>query len=119
VGVSAESFRTELAASRTFLLEEEANALRAAGLGIRTTEADLLIFGRGGVVGNELRYADECARHKILDMVGDLALLGVDLHGFVVASRSGHQTNAALARRLLQGVAGAGAAAAEPVPIAG
>ena len=58
--------------------------------------ADLLIFGRDGVIGNELRYPDECARHKILDMVGDLALLGFDLHGFVVAYRSGHQTNAAL-----------------------
>ena len=55
-----------------------------------------------GVVGNRLRYADECARHKILDMVGDLALMGVDLHGFVVAHRSGHQTNATLARRLVE-----------------
>ncbi len=97
VGLSAESFRAELAPSRTFLLESEANALRAAGIGVRTTAADLLLFGRDGIVGNELRYPDECARHKILDMVGDLALLGVDLHGFVVAYRSGHHTNAALA----------------------
>src|SRR5262245_52966871 len=50
VGVSAESFRTELASSRTFLLESEADALRAAGLGMRTTAGDLLIFGRDGVV---------------------------------------------------------------------
>ena len=49
-----------------------------------------------------LRYPDECVRHKILDMVGDLALLGFDLHGFVVAHRSGHQTNHALSRRLLE-----------------
>lgn len=102
VGLSAESFRTELAASRTFLLEAEAAALRAAGIGVRATEADLLLFGRDGVIGNSLRFPDECARHKVLDMVGDLALLGVDLHGFVVAYRSGHQTNAALARRLLE-----------------
>ena len=103
VGLSADSFREELAPSRTFLLESEARALRAAGIGVRTTEADVLLFGRDGVVGNELRYPDECARHKVLDMVGDLALLGVDLHGFVVAYRSGHQTNAALARRLVRG----------------
>ncbi len=102
VGLSADSFREELSASRTFLLEAEAAALRAAGIGVRTTEADLLLFGRDGVIGNELRFPDECARHKVLDMVGDLALLGTDLHGFVVAYRSGHQTNAALGRRLLE-----------------
>lgn len=102
VGLSPETFRDELASSRTFLLEAEAAALRAAGIGVRTTEADLLLFGPHGVVGNELRFPDECARHKVLDMVGDLALLGTDLHGFVVAYRSGHQANAALGRRLLE-----------------
>jgi UDP-3-O-[3-hydroxymyristoyl] N-acetylglucosamine deacetylase/3-hydroxyacyl-[acyl-carrier-protein] dehydratase len=99
------SFRSELAGCRTFLLEAEARALQAAGIGTRTTEADVLIFGREGVLGNSLRFHDECARHKILDMVGDLALLGMDLHGFVVAHRSGHHTNASLVRRLLQGIA--------------
>ena len=94
LGLSPESFREEIAASRTFLLQAEAAALRAAGIGSRTTEADVLLFGRDGVIGNELRFPDECVRHKILDMVGDLALLGTDLHGFVVAYRSGHQTNA-------------------------
>ncbi len=98
------SFRSELARCRTFLLEAEARALQAAGIGTRTTEADVLIFGREGVLGNSLRFHDECARHKILDMVGDLALLGMDLHGFVVAHRSGHHTNASLVRRLLQGL---------------
>jgi UDP-3-O-[3-hydroxymyristoyl] N-acetylglucosamine deacetylase/3-hydroxyacyl-[acyl-carrier-protein] dehydratase len=102
VNVSPESFRTELAPSRTFLLEAEAHALRQAGVGTRTTEKDLLIFGSGGVIGNELRYPDECVRHKILDMVGDLALLDMDLCGHVVAHRSGHQLNAALVQQLLQ-----------------
>ena len=62
----------------------------------RTTEADLLIFGPDGPIGNELRYPDECVRHKILDLVGDLALLDRDLAGHVVAHRSGHQLNAEL-----------------------
>jgi UDP-3-O-acyl-N-acetylglucosamine deacetylase len=105
LALSPESFHDELASSRTFLLESEADALRAAGIGARTTPGDLLIFGSRGVIDNVLRYPDECARHKILDMVGDLALLGFDLHGFVVAHRSGHQTNHALARRLLDHVA--------------
>jgi UDP-3-O-[3-hydroxymyristoyl] N-acetylglucosamine deacetylase/3-hydroxyacyl-[acyl-carrier-protein] dehydratase len=102
LGLSPDTFRDEVASSRTFLLESEAEALRAAGIGVRTSAADLLIFGRNGVIGNSLRYHDECARHKVLDLLGDLALLGFDLDGFVVAHRSGHQTNHALSRRLIE-----------------
>jgi len=102
IGLTPESFRDELAASRTFLLDTEAAALRAAGIGVRTTHADLLIFGKDGAIGNQLRYPDECVRHKILDMVGDLALLGLDLHAFVVAHRSGHHTNSLLVRKLVE-----------------
>ena len=102
VDVTPESFRSELAPSRTFLLEREAEALRQAGIGSRTSERDLLIFGPSGVIGNELRYRDECVRHKILDLLGDLALVGMDLAGHVVAHRSGHQLNAALATKLLE-----------------
>ena len=114
LALSPQTFRDELAASRTFLLESEANSLRAAGIGARTTSADLLIFGRDGLIGNALRYPDECVRHKMLDMVGDLALLGFDIHGFVVAHRSGHQTNHALSRRLLEQVGGRAAAPGGP-----
>ncbi len=104
IDLTPPTFRKELAASRTFLLESEVQALRAAGIGTRATPADVLIFGQRGVVGNTLRFADECVRHKLLDMVGDLSLLGMDLHGFVVAHRSGHHTNASLVRRLLHGL---------------
>ena len=102
IDVTPESFRSELAPSRTFLLEAEAEALRKAGIGSRTTERDLLIFGPSGVIGNQLRYRDECVRHKILDLLGDLALVGMDLAGHVVAHRSGHQLNASLASKLLE-----------------
>lgn len=105
IGLSPESFRNEVASSRTFLLETEATALRAAGIGVRTTPADLLIFGKDGLIGNQLRYPDECVRHKILDMVGDLALLGLDLQAFVVAHRSGHHTNSLLVRKLVEAAA--------------
>lgn len=102
IDLTPQSFRSELASSRTFLLAAEAEALRQAGIGRRTTEADLLIFGPEGPINNALRYPDECVRHKLLDMVGDLALLGKDLAGHVVAHRSGHQLNAALVRALLR-----------------
>ena len=106
--VNPESFVSQLAPSRTFLLETEAEALREAGIGPRATAADLLIFGPDGVIGNTLRYRDECVRHKILDMVGDLALLEKDIVGHVVAHRSGHQLNAALVRQLVGQEAGKG-----------
>jgi UDP-3-O-[3-hydroxymyristoyl] N-acetylglucosamine deacetylase/3-hydroxyacyl-[acyl-carrier-protein] dehydratase len=101
VPINPESFRRELASSRTFILAEEAEGLRQAGLGNRITESDLLVFDRHGPVGNTLRFSDECVRHKILDLVGDLALAGMDLVGHVVAHRSGHSLNATLVRRLL------------------
>jgi UDP-3-O-[3-hydroxymyristoyl] N-acetylglucosamine deacetylase / 3-hydroxyacyl-[acyl-carrier-protein] dehydratase len=112
--ISPESFVAELAPSRTFLLEAEAVALRQQGIGLRTTESDLLIFGPEGVIGNRLRYPDECVRHKILDMVGDLALVGKDLVGHVVAHRSGHHLNVELVRGLLQAAEGDRPARAVP-----
>jgi UDP-3-O-acyl-N-acetylglucosamine deacetylase len=94
-----ERFLSEIAFARTFLLEHEAQAMRAQGYGKRTTARDLLIFGPDGVIDNTLRTADECARHKILDCIGDLALIGCDLAGVVSARRSGHQLNAEFVRQ--------------------
>ena len=101
VELTPESFASELSPSRTFLTEAEAMALRAVGIGRRASESDLLIFGDNGVIGNTLRYPDECARHKVLDMVGDFALLGRRISGKIAADRSGHRLNAALLRALL------------------
>ena len=98
--VSPETFASELAPCRTFLLEHEALALRRQGFGLRTTAADLLVFGEHGPIDNTLRFANEPARHKILDIIGDLSLLGHDVHGHVVAHRSGHPLNIELARAL-------------------
>ncbi|HSG71708.1 MAG TPA: UDP-3-O-acyl-N-acetylglucosamine deacetylase, partial [Planctomycetaceae bacterium] len=86
--------------ARTFVLESEVAALKAAGYGTRVTEKDLLVFGSDGVIGNELRSPDECVRHKILDCLGDFALLGCDLVGHISAWRSGHHMNQQLARQI-------------------
>ncbi|MBA4065515.1 MAG: UDP-3-O-[3-hydroxymyristoyl] N-acetylglucosamine deacetylase [Isosphaera sp.] len=96
----AGAFAAEVAGCRTFVTAAEADALRAEGVGRHLTPADLLVFGPRGVVGNRLRFADEPARHKVLDLVGDLALCGFDLAGHVVAYRSGHALNVELARKL-------------------
>ncbi len=98
--ISSSVFLREIASCRTFLLQQEAEFLRAQGLGSNTTPKDLLIFGRYGVIGNTLRFANEPARHKVLDMIGDLSLLGTDLRGHLIACRSGHPLNVELARVL-------------------
>jgi UDP-3-O-acyl N-acetylglucosamine deacetylase len=93
-------FLSEIACCRTFILESEVEQLRRQGLGARTTTTDLLVFGPRGPIDNRLRFANEPARHKLLDLIGDLALLGADLCGHVVAYRSGHPLNIELVRRL-------------------
>lgn len=105
---SPELFVTSLAYARTFLLEAEALALKQQGYGANVTEKDLLIFGPQGVIGNSLRAVDECVRHKVLDCIGDFALLGCDVHGHFKAYRSGHALNHAICRQVA-------ALAAEPV----
>ncbi len=98
--LTPEAFCRELARARTFILEQEAAWLRQQGLGCRVTSRDLLVFDDHGPVDNPLRFADECVRHKTLDMVGDLALAGCDLVGHFVAHCSGHRLNAELVAAL-------------------
>jgi UDP-3-O-acyl N-acetylglucosamine deacetylase len=102
IDLTPDSFRHELASCRTFITEEVAQAMLAEGRGQRVTPRDLLIFGPHGPVENSLRFADECVRHKVLDVVGDLALTGCEVIGHVVAHRCGHKLNAELAKLLLE-----------------
>jgi len=95
------TFATELAPARTFILESEAAWLKSRGLGTRVTNKDLLVFGEEGLLENELRFENECVRHKALDLVGDLALAGCDLIGRFIAYKSGHRLNAELVKVLL------------------
>lgn len=101
------SFLCQLARCRTFVLEQEAAEMRRQGLGGHLTAADLIVFGPHGPIDNTLRFANEPARHKVLDMVGDLSLLGADLCGHLVAYRSGHPLNVELCQVLHQRLVGA------------
>lgn len=93
-------FLSEIAPCRTFLLEAEVAEIRRQGYGACATTADVLLFGPHGPIDNRLRFANEPARHKTLDMIGDLSLLGADLCGHLIACRSGHPLNVELARVL-------------------
>ena len=95
--ITPEIFVREIAAARTFVLEAEINALRQLGYGKHLTDADLLVCRGDGTWNNRLRWPDECARHKLLDCIGDLALSGLVVQGHVTAIRSGHKLNHQLA----------------------
>jgi UDP-3-O-acyl N-acetylglucosamine deacetylase len=98
--INEDAFYHRLAPARTFITLAEAQQLQDRGLAKHVTTRDLLVFDSDGPVDNSLRFSDECARHKALDLLGDLALTGIDLVGKVTAYRSGHQMNGKLADRL-------------------
>ena len=103
--VDPERFITQIAPARTFVLEREAQALRQAGLGAHLTYQDVVVYGENGPIENVLRFADECVRHKILDLIGDLMLAGRFIIGRIHAKQSGHALNHALARALRERIA--------------
>jgi UDP-3-O-[3-hydroxymyristoyl] N-acetylglucosamine deacetylase/3-hydroxyacyl-[acyl-carrier-protein] dehydratase len=100
--LSAENFERDIAAARTFVFAHEVDALRAAGLGKGATTQNTLVVGPEGPQANSLQWDDELARHKILDLVGDLANAGVDLDTHIIATRSGHGLNMALVQRIIE-----------------
>ncbi len=97
-----DDFVTQLAPARTFIFEHEAQEMRARGLGKHLSPKELLVISPTGPIDNTFRFADECARHKLLDLIGDLYLIGRPLRGRIVARKSGHALNHLLAKRLLQ-----------------
>ena len=97
VQVTPESFAREIAPARTFCLASEVELLQAAGLGKGATRENTVVLGDPATV---LRMPGEPVRHKLLDLLGDLHLLGAGLEAHLIATRSGHRTNAELVRRL-------------------
>lgn len=100
--ITPETFVSGIASARTFVLLDEAEQLRSRGLGQRVSYQDVLVFDDEGPIENQLRFEDECARHKMLDMVGDFSLSGADLVGKFTAFRSGHRLNSQMVFALLQ-----------------
>ena len=100
--VTPERYAAEIAPARTFGFEYELDQMRNMGL-IRGASLDNAVcFDRGGVLNpGGLRFDDECCRHKALDLIGDLALIGKPLLGHVIAERAGHAMHAALVARIM------------------
>ena len=102
INIHSDTFKKELAAARTFCLEDEAQELQHQGLGRGANYDNTLVVGKSGVIKNKLRYEDEFIRHKILDLIGDLYLLGQPIKGHIIAVRSGHSLNLKLLRKIEQ-----------------
>lgn len=95
-------FIDKVAVSRTFCLEAEAQKLRSEGLGRGADYNNTLVVGNSGVVKNKVRFDDEFVCHKILDLIGDLNMLGVALKARIIALKSGHALNLKLVKKISQ-----------------
>lgn len=100
--LKTDRYRLSIAPARTFVLENEAQQLLRQGLGARVSHQDILIFNDQGPIRNTLRFDDECARHKVLDMIGDFSLVGTDIVGKFTAFKSGHRLNSQVVLELLR-----------------
>ncbi len=102
IQLSNGAFQREIAPARTFGFLHEAKAMRNMGLIRGASEENAIVLTRDGINNPPLRYDDEFVRHKVLDLIGDLALLGKQIRGRVVADRAGHAMHTALVTRLLR-----------------
>lgn len=108
VAIRPEEYSARIAPARTFGFAKDVEALRARGLARGGSLHNAVVLDEEGVLSGPLRFRDEFVRHKVLDLVGDLALLGVALDGHIHARKAGHSLHIEFARALA-------AAAGKPV----
>ena len=101
VTITEESFIEEIAPARTFTFLKDVEMLRQNGLALGGSLDNAIVLGETGVLNNALRFDDEFVRHKILDAVGDLALVGFPVIGHLVAHRAGHGLHTEFAGKIL------------------
>jgi UDP-3-O-[3-hydroxymyristoyl] N-acetylglucosamine deacetylase len=102
VELSNGNYLKHIAGARTFGSREDEKTMRNMGLIRGASRENCIVLTRDGIENGPLRYADEFVRHKVLDLVGDLALLGKPILGKIVADRAGHAMHTALVSRILR-----------------
>ena len=100
--MSEEAFRREIAPARTFGFRHDADALRARGLAQGTSLENTIVLDEEGIMNESLRFDDEFVRHKIGDLIGDLALIGRRIRAHIVSECPSHEGNIKLVRTLLK-----------------
>ena len=101
IQIDESTFADEIAPARTFGFLNDVEMLRQQGLALGGSLENAIVLSETGVLNNTLRFEDEFVRHKILDAIGDLALIGYPILGHLVAHRAGHALHTACARQLL------------------
>ena len=102
IRLTPDAFVDEIAPARTFTFLKEVEMLRQQGLALGGSLENAIVVGDTGVLNNGLRFDDEFVRHKILDVIGDLALIGYPIIGHLVAHRGGHALHTAFAAHVLE-----------------
>jgi UDP-3-O-[3-hydroxymyristoyl] N-acetylglucosamine deacetylase len=102
MAISEAAFIEQIAPARTFTFLKEVEMLRQNGFALGGSLENAVVIGETGVLNNPLRFDDEFVRHKILDAIGDLALVGYPVIGHLVAHRGGHGLHTAFAARILE-----------------
>ena len=100
--MTGEAFIEEIAPARTFGFLKEVEQLRRKGLALGGSLDNAIVLGETGVLNSSLRFEDEFVRHKILDVIGDLALVGYPIIGHLVVHRGGHALHALFAQKILE-----------------
>jgi UDP-3-O-[3-hydroxymyristoyl] N-acetylglucosamine deacetylase len=100
VAIRPEEYSTRIAPARTFGFAKDVEALRARGLARGGSLYNAVVLDDTGILSGPLRFRDEFVRHKVLDLVGDLALLGISLNGHIHARKAGHALHIEFARAL-------------------
>jgi len=102
IRLTQDSFIDDIAPARTFTFLKEVEMLRQQGLALGGSLENAVVIGDTGVLNNALRFDDEFVRHKILDVIGDMALVGYPIIGHLVAHRGGHALHTAFAAQVLE-----------------
>jgi UDP-3-O-[3-hydroxymyristoyl] N-acetylglucosamine deacetylase len=100
--ITEETYVDSIAAARTFCLLKDVEAMQRSGLALGGSLDNALVVGENGILNGSLRFPDEFVRHKVLDLVGDLALLGSPIRAHVITFKGGHRLHAALVSRMME-----------------
>jgi UDP-3-O-[3-hydroxymyristoyl] N-acetylglucosamine deacetylase len=100
--ITEDTFVEELAPARTFTFLKDVEMMRQNGLALGGSLENAIVLGETGILNNALRFEDEFVRHKILDAIGDLALVGYPVIGHLVAHRAGHALHTEFAAKILE-----------------
>ncbi|MFW6138499.1 MAG: UDP-3-O-acyl-N-acetylglucosamine deacetylase [Spirochaetota bacterium] len=98
--VTKDTFINELASARTFGFLEDIDYLKANNLAMGGSLHNALVYTRDRLINEDLRFTNECVRHKILDLIGDLSLVGYKMMGHFIAHKSGHSMDMALVKKI-------------------